>query len=90
MRRLVAWVAGAAGGLAAYRALRRAATPAAEAVPASPDAPDPRAEELRARLEHTKETEDAPVEPDADSRRRAVHDEARAAIDEMRDGGTTA
>jgi hypothetical protein len=61
---------------------------------------DPRAEELRARLEEAKAagsdrdefeagetTVDASVSAiDLEARRRAVHDEARSAIDEMRGG----
>ena len=92
MRRLFTWLAGAAGGLAAYRAVtRRAHEPAPVVV-------DP-AEELRAKLAQTRDveveaevapvvTEKPPAEPeapmDADSRRRAVHEGARATLDEMR------
>jgi hypothetical protein len=61
------------------------------AVPTEPE-PDPRAEELRTRLDEAKAAEDdrddfdageTPVDADPDARRRDVHDEARAAIDEM-------
>jgi hypothetical protein len=85
MRRLYAWLAGAAGALAAYRALgRRRATP--ELVPAA--GPDPRADELRARLEGAREP-DLEAEPEAEpadpeERRRLVHEQARAALEDMR------
>ena len=83
MRRLYAWLAGAAGGLATYRALKRR-HPAVEAVPEA--AQDPRADELRARLEEAREVEEPaaggePLDPDA--RRRLVHEQARATLEEM-------
>ena len=89
MKRLTAWLAGAAGGLAAYRLLRRHSEPAPAPVaePSEPaeDGPDPRAAELRARLDAVHE-EEPPEEPRGpDERRRAVHREARSALDEMRD-----
>jgi len=71
-------MAGAAGGLAAYKAATRRT---AEIEPIA-TAPDP-AEELRARLAQTRAEEPEPQGPDA--RRRAVHEQARSAIDEMRD-----
>jgi hypothetical protein len=85
MKRLFAWLAGLAGGLAAYKALTRRPEPA--------PAVDPRAEELAARIAESRATpeEQAPEEPaelDPQARRDAVHDTARAAIDEMR--GTSA
>ena len=88
MRRLFTWVAGAAGGLAAYRAATRRTL---EPQPAVAEV-DP-AEELRAKLaaaravEPEPEPEVAEPEPelqDTDARRRSVHDQARAALDEMR------
>jgi hypothetical protein len=87
MRRLYAWLAGAAGGLAVYRALKhRRPEPAALAE----QAPDPRAAELRARLA---EAQDGDAEPAGDSepldpeaRRRLVHEQGRAALDEMHSG----
>ena len=90
MKRLYAWVAGAAGGLAAYRALK-----GRRRMPAT--APDTRAEELKARLAQAREAGDdreafeagevtvdeaEPLDPQA--RRAAVHEQGRAAIDEMR------
>jgi hypothetical protein len=92
MRRLVGWIGGAVGGVTAYRFLRRqhAAEVAAE--------PDARAEELREKLAEARAgeavAESEPVvdeeppsqaeEPEApDDRRRRVHEEGRAAIDEM-------
>lgn len=78
MKRLFGWLAGAVGGAAAYRALKKRPAPAV----------DP-AEELRAKLAETREVEPepepaAPLDPDA--RRREVHEQGRAAIDELRDG----
>jgi hypothetical protein len=81
VRRFLTWAAGAAGGLAAYRAVaRRKALPEPVAGEADP------AQELRAKLSEAREAETAPEEPDA--RRRGVHEQARAAIDEMRGGET--
>jgi hypothetical protein len=70
----LAWLAGGAGGVAAYRTLRRR-RPEPVAVA------DTRADELRAKLAETRET---PAPEDADARRRTVHEQARAALDEMR------
>jgi hypothetical protein len=85
VRRLFTWAAGAAGGLAAYRAATRR-KPAPGAVPAEVDP----AQELRAKLaEARSEPEPVAAEPaapdDPDARRRDVHEQARAALDEMRD-----
>jgi hypothetical protein len=85
VRRLLTWLAGAAGGLAAYRALARRRTTAAE--PAVDR--DSRAEELRETLARARESEEeSPAESigadDPDARRRAVHEQARTALDEMR------
>jgi hypothetical protein len=86
VRRLFTWVAGAAGGLAAYKAATRRTV---EPQPAVAEA-DP-AEELRAKLAAARAVEPEPevAEPepelqDTDARRRSVHDQARAALDEMR------
>jgi hypothetical protein len=86
VKRLYAWLAGVAGGMAAYRAFRRRPAP-------RPTAPDP-AEELKAKLaearaaaddRETFEAGETPVDEAADPevRRRAVHEQGRAAIDEM-------
>lgn len=83
MRRLITWVAGAAGGLAAYRAATRHKT---EPIPVDGPELDP-AQELRAKLAETRTDERGPEGPD--DRRRAVHEQARAALDEMRDPGET-
>jgi hypothetical protein len=85
VRRLLAWLAGAAGGLAAYRAATRRTNEPAPAVELDPAA------ELRAKLAQARGAEpEAPAsdpepdpEPDADARRRAVHEGARATLDEM-------
>ena len=97
MRRLTAWIGGAASGIAAYRFLRRhrATVPAEpEAAPVA----DERAEELRAKLAETRVAEpvveDPPAEPvveeepavepeSPEDRRQRVHEEGRAALDEM-------
>ena len=106
MRRITAWVGGVAGGIAAYRLFRRrpqaSPEPARTPPPAEPDDP---AEELRAKLAESRDTE-ATVEPaveeqlpsgpvaeeelietepeSPDERRRRVHEEGRAALDEMK------
>jgi hypothetical protein len=90
MRRFTAWLAGFVGGAAAYRLFRRTPRPAAEHVA------DP-AQELKAKLAEARaagddreafEASETPVDeapdPDVDARRRAVHEQARSAIDEMR------
>lgn len=81
MKRLYAWLAGAVGGAAAYRALRRKPVEQ-ESSPA---------DELRAKLAEAKmgsdpvETGSDPAVPaDVDARRAAVHEQGRAAIDELR------
>jgi hypothetical protein len=90
VKRLFAWVAGAAGGLAAYRAMKgKRPQPVAVA--------DTRAEELKARLRQAREAPDdrdefesgevtvdeaEPLDPQA--RRAQVHEQGRAALDEMR------
>jgi hypothetical protein len=89
MRRLTAWLAGLAGALAAYRIVRRRPAPAPP-----PEGPDPAAE-LKAKLAQARaaasdrdafESGETPVDQaaDPDIRRRSVHEQARAAIDEMR------
>jgi hypothetical protein len=99
MRRLFAWLAGAAGGLAAYRALRRRPpqleSPNTRADTGADTGADARAEELRARLAEARTAGEGGTEPetgdsldeappaDPDARRRAVHEQARGAIDEM-------
>ena len=90
MKRLTAWLAGAAGGLAAYRALKRK-RPQAEL------ADDARAVELKAKLDEARavaddrdafESGEVPVDDaealDPQARRAQVHEQGRAALDEMR------
>jgi hypothetical protein len=87
MRRLLTSLGVAAGALLVFRGLfrRRKKTPAAEG------AADP-AEELKRKLAESRTDEDAPEQepetarPSLDERRRAVHDKARAAIDDMLGG----
>jgi len=86
VRRFLAWLAGLAGGAAAYRAFRR------RPAPPQPQESDP-ADELRAKLAEARAADDraafeageTPVDEVADvaARRRAVHEQARSAIDEM-------
>ena len=91
MRRLYTWFAGVVGGAAVYRAFRRRPVTLAE--------PDARADELRAKLAEARDAGDdrasfeageTPVDQvdvteagDLEARRRSVHEQARAAIDEM-------
>jgi hypothetical protein len=91
MRRLTAWIAGVAGGVVAYRFWRRRPQAAAEPSPeATTEEQDDRADELRAKLAESRvEDEPAPTEPDeppeaVEERRRHVHEEGRAALDEMK------
>lgn len=87
MKRLLAGFAGVLG-LSWLLRRRRSDAPAVE------QAPDPRAEELRAKIDEAKaagddrdefEAGETPVDAvDPDTRRRAVHEDARARIDEMR------
>jgi hypothetical protein len=97
MRRLVGWIGGAVGGFTAYRLLRRRPQVAPAAGRAEPDE---RADELREKLAESRTAEPVAEEPapepavadedpaiEAESpeeRRRQVHGEGRAALDEMR------
>jgi acetyl-CoA carboxylase carboxyltransferase component len=87
VKRLYAWFAGVVGGAAVYRALKRQPAQA-------PAEPDP-ADELKAKLAEARaagddraefEAGETPVDEvtDVEARRRSVHDQARAAIDEMK------
>jgi hypothetical protein len=95
MRRLIKWIGGTAGGIAAYRFVRRQEASLQAAPETAPAEPDVRAEELREKLaesraaEPVREEEAAAVEEPApepespEDRRRRVHEEGRAALDEM-------
>ncbi|HEU5242957.1 MAG TPA: hypothetical protein VFU33_01030 [Gaiellaceae bacterium] len=101
MRRLTAWVGGVIGGAVAYRWWRRRPQDAAEPPSEPPqEQPDERAEELRVKLAESRESDEPPVaepaepsppEPEppeaVDERRQRVHDEGRAALDEMKSEG---
>jgi hypothetical protein len=91
VRKALAWLLGA---FAVFGFLRRRREPLAVAVPV-----DPRADELRRKLDESRsiveereEFEGAeltvdlaePAPEDPESRRRAVHDSARATVEEMR------
>ena len=99
MRRLTAWVGGALGAAVAYRWWRRRPEVAAEPPLAPPqEQQDERADELRATLAESRDSDEPPaaereepsaVEPDeppeaVEERRQRVHDEGRAALDEMK------
>jgi hypothetical protein len=85
MRRLLAWLACAVGAAWLLRRLRRR----------SPEPVDDPAEELRRKLDETRAPSDAEPEPEPppapeagiDERRRAVHERARSALDDMRGTG---
>ena len=98
MRRLIKWIGGTVGGIAAYRFVRRQEASLQASPEVVVDEPDTRADELRAKLAESRaaepvaeeaavvEVEAEPV-PDPESpedRRRRVHEEGRAALDEMR------
>jgi hypothetical protein len=95
VKRLFAWVVGLAGGLAAYRAMR-SRRPVADTGDA-----DARAAELKAKLQKARavgddgdafdsgEVAEGPAEPqDLQARRAQVHEQGRAALDEMRGDGS--
>jgi len=87
-KRALAGVGGAIGGIALVRFLRRRGTPAAPPAPAQHPS-----EMLRAKLDESRavaadreafEAGETPVdEADPDERRRAVHEQARAQLDEL-------
>jgi hypothetical protein len=94
VNRLTAWLAGFAGGAAVYRLFKRAPAPARTPIGREPDP----ANALKAKLaeartagdgrdeaaEAAETTVDEAPDPDVESRRRAVHEQGRSAIDEMR------
>jgi hypothetical protein len=97
MGRLIKWIGGTVGGIAAYRFVRRQeASLQTSPEPATPE-PDARAEELRAKLAESRAPEPVTVEEPAaepepeppasespEDRRRRIHEEGRATLDEMR------
>jgi len=92
MRRFLAWAGGVAGGLAAYRFLTRRPEPVTGPLPPPPPEPappepelDPRAAELRAKLDATREPEpEPPAEETPEERRARIHERGRSAVEEMR------
>jgi hypothetical protein len=100
MRRLTAWIGGALGGITAYRFLRGRQPTLAPADVEAPTEPDDRADELRAKLAESRAAEPVAEEPPSaeaaveevrdpepeapDERRRRVHEEGRAALDDMK------
>ena len=92
MKRLANWIGGVLSGVVAYLLWRWWRKPPVTTAPAVEETDD-RAEELRAKLSESRASEEpAPVEPDDspesfEERRRRVHEEARAAIDEMQGDG---
>ena len=88
MRRLLTWLVVTIGLAALVRRLRRRHDPAlVEPAPASPG--DDPADELRRKLAESRAEEppEAPDPPDetVEERRAGVHDQGRAALDDMRD-----
>lgn len=93
MRRPLTWLGLAVGALAFWRWSLRRRQPEPEPEPEQPAAGDP-AEELKRKLAESR-TDDVEVaapepageeKPSLDERRRAVHDRARQAIDDMLGG----
>ena len=100
MRRLIKWIGGTVGGIAAYRFVRRQEASLQAAPEVVVEEPDARADELRAKLAESRAAEpvteeeaaaepvpepEEPEEPESpEDRRRRVHEEGRAALDEMR------
>jgi hypothetical protein len=96
VKRLTAWLAGALGSAAVYRVLKRQPARAPvelDTVELDTAGLDP-ADELKAKLAEARaagddraefESGETPVDavPDVDARRQSVHEQARAAIDEM-------
>ena len=91
MKRLADWIGGAVWGVVTYRLWKRWRRPAVATAPAA-DETDDRAEELRAKLAESRAGDDpTPAEPgetdeSVDEQRRRVHEEGRAAIDQMQSG----
>jgi hypothetical protein len=98
----LAWLAGgvAVASAAVYRLVKTRGwphPPEAEAPEPEPE-PDPRADELRRRIAESRalveerdefeqaETTVDRADPDVDDRRRSVHEQGRAAVDEMHGG----
>jgi len=94
VKRAFAWFAGLVGIAALGRVLARRRHPAASTVEPSGVAADDPAEVLRRKLADKRQPElqvqEAPAEETLEERRARVHAKARAAIDEMDDGGSAA
>jgi len=90
MRRLLTWLLVTVGIAALVRRLRRRRDPAlVEPTPPPPPAGDDPADELRRKLAESRTEEDAeapePPEETVKDRRADVHEQGRAALDDMRD-----
>jgi hypothetical protein len=82
VRKLVTWAVVTLGVAALVRRLRRRSTPEVEEAGADP------ADELRRKLDEARAVEPEPAPPAADTvetRRADVHEQGRAALDEMRE-----
>jgi len=91
MRRLTAWIAGVTGGVVAYKFWRRRPEATTElTADSTPEEKDERADELRAKLAESRVSDEpSPAEPGeppeaVEERRQRVHEEGRAALDEMK------
>ena len=90
MRRLIKWIGGTAGGIAAYRFVRRQEASLQPSPETAPTEQDARAEELRDKLAESRAVEpvieeEPAAEPESPEERRVrVHEEGRAALDDMR------
>ena len=89
MRRRLTWLLVSLGIAALVRRLRRRAEPVHETTAPAPAAGEDPAAELRRKLAESR-TEEAPAEPEppeetVEDRRGDVHEQGRAALDDMRD-----
>jgi hypothetical protein len=99
VRRLYAWLAGFAGGAAAYRAFRRRPPEPAAPEPDPADALKAKlaqakqaesepaeSKQAQSKQAQSKQAGPGPAPVDVEGRRSSIHEQARAAIDEMNAG----